>query len=540
MMRVTSLIMWLRQIMVLSWRFWLASSWGLLLVWLAFRWFEPMYGTNDDVGMAMRVHGFGQYAEASPFIVYSNVIWGWILFHLPTLNHVYAYAWVTVLIMLAYTWGLTYFGLRSAAPIWLVLPLVAAIVAEPLLFPQFTKHAVFLSLVMALAIRQYMVSPAPWLLVVVVVFGIAGMLVRTYGWLAVAMYMVPLLSWRKFWADMRLRWVGIGLIGFLIISVLINWVAYQTTAELRQFESLYRLYQPIFNNNATLFFEQNPQMLTTHGWHENDIQLIRSRFLIPGRLMDADALRDIMSNVPRLNSEIAQKVTFMNFKVVATVAPWLLYVGLGLVLVSKQIRLWGVFAAFIIGEIGLGILGREAYGRVTYPLLVVCVVFVLVSVPATTWTKHRWLAWVVVVCTAFGLWIEIPELASRSQKFTTHGAALWYDMHEIPNRPLVVWGGFEYEMMYPVRRIRDDVVNVPIYALALAAIEPTSVASKAVRQGFDIDTVLRSAAGLELITQPYQLPWLEQYCRDHHAAKMEANPSWWGATIVIYQVKCVP
>ena len=441
--------------------------------------------------------------------------------------------------MLAYTWGLTYFGLRSAAPVWLVLPLVAAMVVEPLLFPQFTKHAILLSLVMALAIRQYMVRPAPWLLVVVVGFGVAGMLVRTYGWLAVVMCMVPLFSWRKFWADRRLRWVGTGLFGFLIISVLINWGAYQSTAELRQFESLYRLYQPIFNNNATLFFEQNPQLLTTHGWHENDIHLIRSRFLIPGPFMDVDALRAIMDNLQRLNSEIARKITFANLKVVAAVAPWLLYVGLVLVLVSKQLRLWGVFAAFIVGVIGLGILGRVTPGRVTYPLLVVCIVFALVSLPASTWIKNRWLAWVVVVCTAFGLWIEIPELSRRSQKFTAHGSALWYDMHEIPNRPLVVWGGCEYEMMYPVRRLRDDVLHVPIYALALSAIQPTSVAYVAVQQGFDIDTVLRSTAGLELITQPYMLPWLELYCRDHHAANLEANPSWRGATIVIYQVKCV-
>ncbi len=98
MVRVTSLITWLRQIIFSSWQFWVALVWSLCLVWLVFRWFEPMYGTNDDVGMAMRVHGFGQYAHASPFVVYSNVIWGWMLFHLPTLNHLYAYAWVTVLI----------------------------------------------------------------------------------------------------------------------------------------------------------------------------------------------------------------------------------------------------------------------------------------------------------------------------------------------------------------------------------------------------------------------------------------------------------
>lgn len=165
------MVVWLRQTVLPAWRFVLASAWSLMLVWEAFRWFEPMYATNDDVGMAMRVHGFGQYAEAGLFVVYANLMWGWILFQLPSINHVCAYAWMTVFIMLAYTWGLTYFGLRSAMPVWVVLPLVVAVVAEPLLFPQFTVHAVLLTLVMALAIRQYLVRPAPWL----VVFGVLGM-----------------------------------------------------------------------------------------------------------------------------------------------------------------------------------------------------------------------------------------------------------------------------------------------------------------------------------------------------------------------------
>lgn len=540
-MRVDSSVVWLRQTIVPAWRFWLASGWSLTLVWGAFRWFEPMYATNDDVGMAMRVHGFGQYAEASPFIVYSNVIWGWLLFHLPSLNHTYAYAWVTVLIMLAYTWGLTYFGLRSATPVWVVLPLVAAVVAEPLLFPQFTVHAVFLSLVMALAIRQYLVRPTPWLLVVVVVFGVLGMWIRTFGWLAVVLCMVPWVQWRRFWADQRLRWIGVGLLGCLVVSLFVNWWAYQSTPELRQFEALYRLYQPIFNNNAALYFEQYPEILATYGWHENDIQLIRSRFLIPGPLMDEVALRGIIGHVPRFDTEVAQKITFINMTTVVSVAPWLLCMGFGLALVGKQSRLWGIFAVFILAEIGLGIFGRVAPARVTYPLLVVCVMFVIVSLPATTWSKQRWVAWALVAGILSGLWIDTPELVRRSQKFTAHGDALWYDLHQLAIRPVVVWGGaLEYEMAYPVRQMRDDVVHVPIYALSLAAIQPTSVAYEAVVQGFDIDTMLRSDAGLQLIAQPYMLPWLTQYCRDHHGADMAANPSWRGATVVVYQVQCVP
>ena len=510
-------------------------------MWGAFRWFEPMYATNDDVGMAMRVHGFGQYAEASPFIVYSNVIWGWILFQLPSINHLYAYAWVTVLIMLAYTWGLTYFGLRSAAPAWLVLVLVVAVVVESLLFPQFTVHAILLSLVMVLAIRQYLVRPTPWLLVVVVVFGVTGMWVRTFGWLAVVMCVVPWLPWRRFWADRRLRWVGVGLLGCMLGSLIINWWAYQLTPELRQFETLYRLYQPIFNNNAALYFEQYPQVLATQGWYANDMQLIRSRFLIPGPLMDVEALRAIIAVLPRFDWAVAPVIITQNVRMLVAVAPWLLCTGLGLVMMCRQPQSWAVFAALIVGVIGLGLLGRVAPGRVVYPLLVTGVFLVLVVIPTTTWAQHRWMQGVLVLCIALGMWHGLPQITKRSQTYTAHGAALWYDLHEISIRPIVVWGGaLEYEMVYPIRQLRDDVVHVPIYSLSLAAIQPTSVAYEEVRRGFDIDAALRSTTGLAVIAQPFMLPWLEQYCRDHHAATMKSHPIWRGATIVVYQVTCVP
>lgn len=540
-MRVNSPLVWLKQTIVTSWQFWLALGWSLTLVWGAFRWFEPMYATNDDVGMAMRVHGFGQYAEASPYIVYSNVIWGWILFHLPSVNHTYAYAWVTVLIMLAYTWGLTYFGLRSAAPVWVVLPLVVAVVAEPLIFPQFTVHAILLSLVMALAMRQYVVRPALWLLVVVVVFGVVGMWVRTFGWLAVVLCMAPWMPWRRFWAERRLRWVGVGLLGCLLVSLGVNWWAYQQTPELRQFETLYRLYQPIFNNNAALYFEEYPEVLPRYGWHENDIQLIRSRFLIPGPLMDVEALRDIIAVLPRFDLAVAPVIIAQNVRLLVVVAPWLLCIGLGLVVVGRQSRSWGVFAALIVAVIGLGVLGRVAPARVVYPMLVTCVYLGFVVISSTIWTKHRWMQGALVLCIVLGMWQDIPEITNRSRKYTAHGAALWYDLHELPTRPVVVWGGaLEYEMAYPVRQLRDDVVHVPIYALSLAAIQPTSVAYAAVQQGFDIDAALRSPSGLLLIAQPYMLPWLEQYCYDHQSASMEAIPSWRGATVVVYQVRCVP
>ena len=60
-----------------SW--WLALGASLLLLAGLLTALVPYWESNDDVGMAMLAHGFGMAAQASPRLIFSNVVWGWLV-----------------------------------------------------------------------------------------------------------------------------------------------------------------------------------------------------------------------------------------------------------------------------------------------------------------------------------------------------------------------------------------------------------------------------------------------------------------------------
>lgn len=527
---------WITQ----RWHVWLSLVWSLALVYGAFTWFEPMYATNDDIGMAMRVHGFGQYAEASPYIVYSNIVWGWVLYTLPAIGSVYAYAWTTVLIMMGYIWGLTYFGLRSAAPWWIVLPVISWLVAEPLVFPQFTIHASMLSVVMILAVLQYARTPSWWLIAVMVVSGVLGMWIRTFAWCVVVAMASPLLLTPRVRAQRVLQLVGIGMMGVLGVSIALNGWAYQQTPELREFETLYRTYQPIFNNNAVAYFEAQPQVLAQTALSENDLQLIVRRFLIAGPLRDQAVLQQVVDQLPLFRAEVSAGLMVQNLAVLYRIAPGMLMLGLVLMWRARRWRLWAVAGLMILSVIIVALAGRVAPGRVSYPLVMTFVLLVLVSMPRRVWQSAWWWQGVVLVVVAWGIWTALPVIQQREQRLRAYGEALFYDLQTMPYRPVIAWAGsFEYEYAFPVRRLRSDVPNVPIYALTIAAIQPTAVGYQESLQGRDVGVLLTQPGGVALVADAYMLPWIEQYCADHYQAPFVAEAEWVGAATSVYRMRCV-
>ena len=41
--------------------------------------FEPRWETNDDVAMSMVAHGYGIAAVGMPNLIFSNVVWGYLV-----------------------------------------------------------------------------------------------------------------------------------------------------------------------------------------------------------------------------------------------------------------------------------------------------------------------------------------------------------------------------------------------------------------------------------------------------------------------------
>src|SRR4051812_21030066 len=56
----------------------------------------PYWETNDDVGMAMMIEGYGFAAYPSPTIVFSNVLYGYTLAALPQIGDISRYSLASI------------------------------------------------------------------------------------------------------------------------------------------------------------------------------------------------------------------------------------------------------------------------------------------------------------------------------------------------------------------------------------------------------------------------------------------------------------
>lgn len=95
------------------------------------------WNTNDDEHMAMIAHGYGLSDSGSPGLVFSNVLWGWMVMHLGVAGWQgytvgqYAAVWLSCL-------ALCYSLYRCRAPVLLAAALLIAAFVPTLLNMQFS------------------------------------------------------------------------------------------------------------------------------------------------------------------------------------------------------------------------------------------------------------------------------------------------------------------------------------------------------------------------------------------------------------------
>jgi hypothetical protein len=106
---------------------------------------HKIWQTNDDAAMAMVSQGYGIVGAPSPGVVFSNVVWGWILMHTPVIAGLDPYSLATytalivsaVAIALALDHGRTPPLLAASILVTMFVPTVAT--------PQFTLTAGYLA-----------------------------------------------------------------------------------------------------------------------------------------------------------------------------------------------------------------------------------------------------------------------------------------------------------------------------------------------------------------------------------------------------------
>jgi hypothetical protein len=69
---------------------------ALIYLFVLYHFISPRWETNDDVGMSMVAHGYGVALTGSPNLVFSNVLWGYLVRAIPQIHGVLGYSIATL------------------------------------------------------------------------------------------------------------------------------------------------------------------------------------------------------------------------------------------------------------------------------------------------------------------------------------------------------------------------------------------------------------------------------------------------------------
>lgn len=494
--------------------------------------FNPRFETNDDVGMSMIAHGYGLAAYGSPLLINSNVLWGNIVRAIPSINGVLGYSVATLTVLLVIGWTMLYFLLRLGVGHFASLLTVALIVTRPTLFPQFTMNAGLLTVAAIIGWQVYSRHGGVGNLVVACLLAFFGYLVRDKEFLLVLGVALPLLPWRML-RDQRQMQIAFLLLGVAIaLAATFDHLSY-SGPEWQHFNDESSPLTNIIDYGAGKHLEQHPEILTRHGYSQNDIRLISGWFFVDPQIVDPNSLNAMLAELgtaPMRNGSIQSGFTALKALADPVLLPLILSALLLLVLTPERslVLTWILCVAALFT---IGIMGRPGQLRVYVPLISLLLVAPFV---VRKWKEgtRQWIAvltlFVGCVGNAYVLKPQVLESMRGIQQVQR-------DIQGLPAVPIVIWSDiFPYQMAFPV--LGNDLTSrdIILYGLNGLTNAPFSIARTEEMAGRGVLKRLRTAEGILIVASPKKIEQLHIYCKE----RMNGNLRKLITRAPLLQVRC--
>lgn len=483
---------------------------AITLLLLFYRFFQPYWETNDDVSMSMAAHGYGLAAVATPNLVFSNVLWGYLVRAIPTTHGVYGYSIATLLVLLSVT-TLLFYSLRSlGAGFTQSLLILLLLLARPLLFPQFTINAGLLTLAAILCWQLYLQQNRRWTLLVSCLLLFIGYLIRSQECLLVLAVALPWLPWQARWQQRAMPLTFVLLTLGLICATTIDQRAYQG-AEWQPFNAFNPVRLPFTDYNARLELQQHPDLLARHGYTPNDISLLSNWFFADPTIANPKALRALLTELGPLPTRThALADVWIGIKTLWH--PNLLALSLTALLLGLLRPHWKIALTWVLciaAIIVLGLLGRPGVLRVYIPLLSLLVVAPFLP---SQQTLGRTRINTLVLLTACLL--NTSTVCRESQAAKKSAEHIDRNLLGFPNHPVIIWGAsFPFTELHPVLTPQPAPHRYYLYNLGCFTLAPFSVAFAEQQAGRGLIERLTSPAGVPIVAHRRYLTLLENYCK---------------------------
>lgn len=504
-----------------------------LFLFVTYSFFPPFWETNDDVGISMVAHGYGVAKNAQPHLVFSNVIWGYIVRAIPDFNNVVGYSSAT-LICLASVGAVIFWACRRSGLGWGCSILIFTLLfVRPALFPQFTINAGLLVVAAIICWYVYGQTNDSRTLIAGCLFAYFGYLIRDQEFLLVVLVALPMLPWFKIFNERKTRIAAISLVAIIGGSAIVN-IEHYRGMEWAVFHEFTSAIGPIVDFGGSIRLKQQPDILVRHGFSINDIDLLENWFFIDPHIVSAPRLHAIVDELGPLPLQTSAWVNgWMALK--AFTNPILLpgtSVAILFTLFQRDRKVLLIWALVITATFLLGFIGRGGVTRVYVPLVALLVIAPLLR--QKIYPRH--LRWLVICAVAPLAAFNAQTVFLESKNASALSARILNDLKEFPTDPVVSWGSsFPLESAFPVLAPRNQ--SFQLYSLGAFTLAPNTRTYSKVVTSQGLIRELTSSTGLPMIANEHLFGLLSIYCKEHLGGELrELRKKAYGPLIVSWRV----
>lgn len=497
----------------------------------------PFWQTNDDLGMAMMVDGYGLAAYASPAIIYSNILYGYIINALPYIADISRYSLVSIVLNVAAIFSICRSLCLLSGNILIAFSITALAAPFILVLPQFTVLAGALSTAGILHVLLYFDRKMTIELALAGGFLFLGYLIRSQEFYLVLLVGVPALPLRALIRDRRTMILVVVMAVLVLAAMVADWRYYQTP-EWRTFRETNLLRAPLTDFSIASYILSHRELLKGTPYSPNDIALIGSWFLADPSMLNPKNLSELLSRV-QLPAFAATNFPNAYETLLSLGRPPLAFVfgpavAAG-ILGKDRLRIglsWIMLIAIIVS---LSLVGRsgDALVRVLYPPLLLLLCLAAIQI------RQLPLRWLLIGVTCLASLGALNGLLKRHAALVqAHGVAA-RDLAAIDKSKLhVLWGAdVHLESIYPVLGSLALAREFRWYGLGVASLAPFAMAHWNGASGGLPDRLLNGEP-IPFFASQSNIRHLSVYCEERHLAKFRIVSVQERRIGTIYTVSC--
>ena len=499
--------------------------------------FGAKWETNDDVAMSMVAHGYGVAAFGSPNLIFSNVLWGYLVRAIPQINGTLGYSTATLAVLIIVGSVLLFGMYELRAGAIASLSAFALLMARPVLFPQFTINAGLLTIGAIVCWRLFALQFDRKALFAGCVLAFAAYLVRRNEFLLLFFVALPLVPWRILFQRRSFQVSILALAAAIALSGVIDRKAYEGP-EWKAFNELNAVRAPFNDFGADQYLKKRPDIMAGFGFSANDIDLIREWFFVDPKIANPRALKGMLDKLGPLPSQ--QNAIANGWAGVQTLwDPKLLPLALTALLLALLRPSWQAAASWglCIGAVFLmGLSGRPGILRVYVPLTSLLVIAPFLAKQVAD-SRNRLLTGVLLLAMV----VNTSLVFAESKTLQDSVEKTRQELDGFPRGPVVIWGiGFPLEDVYPVAGASPSTMSCRFYGLGAFTLAPFSVAYKEQQKGRGMIDLLSKEKGVPIVANERCIKCLEIYCKEHLHGEMEELSSQRFGEVTVSWRRCEP